>query len=111
MKQLRDNYLHLDWEDHVRDKILNSRLDPNKESFWSWSQHVIKLNCLLKNTTSVFDDTTLRNQLDAHLDDGLKEHVKHSEAKKEKTLKAWVDTVCRLDETQISENKRHLELI
>ena len=39
MKQLCDNYLHPDWEDHVRDEILNSRLDPNKESFWSWSQH------------------------------------------------------------------------
>ena len=111
MKQLCDNYLHPDWEDHVHDEILNSRLDPNKESFWSWSQHIIKLNCLLKNTTSVFDDTTLRNQLDTHLDDGLKECVKHSEAKKEKTLKAWVDAICRLDETRISENKRHRELI
>ena len=111
MTQLRSNYLHPDWEDHVRDEILNSRLDPNKESFWAWSQNIIKLNCLLRNTTSIFDDATLRNQLDAHLDDGLKERVKHSEAKKEKTLKAWVDAVRRLDETRISENKRHRELI
>ena len=111
MTQLHTNYLHPDWEDHVRDEILNSRLDPNKDSFWSWSQNVIKLNCLLKNTTSVFDDTTLRNQLDAHLNDELKERVKHSDAKKEKTLKSWVDAVRRLDETRISENKRHRELI
>lgn len=111
MKQLRGNYLHPNWEDHIRDEILNSRLDPNKESFWSWAQHVIKLNCLLHNTTSVFDDATLRNQLDAHLDEGLKERVKHSDAKKEKTLKAWIDAVRRLDETRISENKRHRELI
>lgn len=99
MKQLCDNYLHPDWEDHVCDKILNSCLNLNKESFWSWSQHIIKLNCLLKNTTSVFDNTTLCNQLDTHLDDGLKEHVKHSDTKKEKTLKAWVDAVHQLDET------------
>ena len=111
MSQLRDNYLHPDWEDHVRDEILKSHLDPNKQSFWDWSQHVIKLNCLLRNTTSVFDDPTLRNQLDAHLDNELKERVKHSEAKKEKTLKSWIDAVRRLDETRISENKRHRELI
>ena len=88
MSQLRSNCLHPDWEDHVRNEILNSRLDPNKESFWDWSQNVIKLNCLLCNTTSIFDDATLHNQLDAHLHDGLKERVKHSDAKKEKTLKA-----------------------
>ena len=111
MSQLRSNYLHPDWEDHVRDKILNSRLDPNKESFRAWSQNIIKLNCLLRNMTSVFDEATLRNQLDAHLDDGLKERVKHSDAKKEKSLKAWIDAVRRLDETRISENKRHRELI
>ena len=111
MTQLRSNYLHSDWEDHVRNEILNSRLNLNKESFWAWSQNVIKLNCLLHNTTSVFNDTTLCNQLNAHLDDGLKEHVKHSEAKKEKTLKAWVNAVCWLDETYISENKCHRELI
>ena len=111
MSQLCDNYLHPDWEDHIRDEILKSHLDPNKQSFWDWSQHVIKLNCLLRNTTSVFDDPTLRNQLDAHLDDELKERVKHSEAKKEKTLKSWIDAVCRLDETRISKNKHHRELI
>ena len=76
-----------------------------------WSQHVIKLNCLLWNTTSVFDNTTLRNQLNAHLDDGLKERIKHSKAKKEKTLKSWIDAVRQLDETRTSENKRHCELI
>ena len=111
MSQLCDNYLHPDWEDHIRDKILKSHLDPNKQSFWDWSQHVIKLNCLLRNTTSVFNDPTLRNQLDAHLDDELKECVKHSEAKKEKTLKSWIDAVCHLDENWISENKHHRELI
>lgn len=107
MSQLRKNHLHPDWEDHVHDEILKSRLEPNKELFWTWSQHVIKLNCLLRDTGSVFDDTTLRNQLDAHLDDELKEHVKHSNAKKEKTLKGWIDIVRCLDETCISENKRH----
>ena len=79
--------------------------------FWAWSQNVIKLNCLLCNTTSIFDDATLRNQLDAHLDEGLKERVKHSDAKKEKTLKTWIDAVRCLDETRTSENKRHRELI
>ena len=75
MTQLRTNYLHLDWEDHVRNEILNSHLDLNKESFWAWLQNVIKLNCLLQNTTSIFDNATLRNQLDAHLDNGLKECI------------------------------------
>ena len=97
MSQLCDNYLHPDWEDHVRDEILKSCLDPNKQSFWDWSQHVIKLNCLLHNTTSVFDDPMLRNQLNAHLNDELKERVKHSKVKKEKTLKSWIDAVHSLD--------------
>ena len=107
MSQLCKNYLHPVWEDHVCDEILKSRLKPNKESFWTWSQHVIKLNCLLCDTGSVFDDTTLHNQLDAHLDNELKERVKHSDAKKEKTLKGWIDIVRRLDETHISKNKCH----
>ena len=111
MSQLCDNSLHPDWEDHVCDKILKLVLDPTKGSFWDWSQNVIKLNCLLRDTPSLFDDTTLWNQLDAHLDDDLKDHVKHSKAKKEKTLKSWVDAVHRLDETQISENKRQREFI
>ena len=111
MTQLCKNSLHPDWEDHVRDEILQSHLQPSKESFWAWSQNVIKLNCLLRDTTSLFDDTTLRNQLDAHLDNDLKDRVKHSDAKKEKTLKTWIDAVRRLDETRISENKRHRELI
>lgn len=111
MIQLHANYLHPDWEDHVRNKILNSCLDLNKESFWAWSQNIIKLNCLLCNTTSVFDEPTLCNQLDVHLDNRLKGRIKHSNVKKEKTLKTWVDTVHRLDETCISENKRHQELI
>ena len=54
---------------------------------------------------------TLCNQLDAHLDNDLKDHIKHSEAKKEKTLKSWINVVHHLDETQISKNKCHQELI
>jgi len=111
MSQLRKNSLHPDWEDHIHNEILKSRLDLNKESFWAWSQNVIKLNCLLRDTTSLFDDNTLCNQLNAHLDDDLKDHVKHSEAKKEKTLKSWIDAVCHLDKTQISKNKSHWDLI
>lgn len=111
MSQLHSNYPHSDWEDHVRDEILNSHLDPNKESFWAWLQNVIKLNCLLHNTTSIFDDPTLCNQLNAHLDDGLKECIKHCNAKKEKTLKAWINAVRRLNATCISKNKHHQELI
>ena len=111
MSHLRKNSLHPDWEDHVHNKILKSHLEPSKESFWAWSQNVIKLNCLLRDTTSLFDDTTLHDQLDAHLNDKLKDHVKLSEAKKEKTLKSWVDAVRHLDETCISENNCHLKFI
>jgi len=111
MSQLCSNYLHPNWEDHVHDEILNSHLDPNKESFWAWSQHVIKLNCLLWDTSSIFDDATLCNQLNTHLNDGLKECIKHSEAKKEKTLKSWINVVHRLDKTHTSKNKHHQELI
>lgn len=87
MTQLCTNYLHLDWEDHVHNEILNSCLDPNKESFWAWSQNIIKLNCLLWNTTSIFDDATLHNQLNAHLDNGLKECVKYSKQRKRRLWK------------------------
>jgi hypothetical protein len=95
----------------VCDEILKSHLEPNKESFWVWSQNIIKLNCPLRDTTSLFDNITLCNQLDAHLDNTLKDCVKHSEAKKEKTLKSWINAVRRLDETQISKNKHHQDLI
>ena len=61
--------------------------------------------------TSVFGDATLCNQLDAHLDNGLKERIKHSKAKKEKMLKAWINAACHLDKTCNSENKCHRELI
>jgi len=80
MTQLHKNSLHPNWEDHVHDEILKSHLELNRESFWAWSQNVVKLNCLLKDTTSLFNDTTLCNQLDAHLDDDLKDHIKHSKS-------------------------------
>ena len=72
MSKMRSNYLHQDWEDQIRNQILTSTLVSSKVSFWNWSQQLLKLNCLLRGTASVFDDAALRNHLEAHLDEELR---------------------------------------
>ena len=61
--------------------------------------------------SSVFDEPTLRNHLEAHLDNELKVKVRHSEAHKDKVFKTWVMAVCLLDEAHAVETKRQRELI
>jgi len=111
MKELQSNYLHQDWEDQVHNNILTSTLANAKMTFWNRAQHLLKLNCLLRRTLSVFNDTVLRNHLKAHLDDDLKACVHHSDACKDKTFKAWVATVCLIDEAHTIETKCQRDLI
>jgi len=111
IKELHENYLQNNWEDQIRNQILTSMLASSGKLFWNWSQQLLSLNCLLRNTPSVLDDTALRNHLEAHLDDELKEKVKHSEARNDKVFKTWVSTVCILDEARTTKNKRQLDLI
>ena len=111
IKELHLNYLQNDWEDQIRNEILTSTLAGSRKSFWNWSQQLLSLNCLLRNTPSALDDTALRNHLDAHLDNELKEKVKHSNARNDKVFKTWVAAVRALDEARTTENKRHLDLI
>ncbi|EDR02067.1 reverse transcriptase-RNase H-integrase [Laccaria bicolor S238N-H82] len=111
IKELRANYLQSDWEDQIRNQILTSTLTSSHKSFWNWSQHLLSLNCLLRNTPSALDDIALHNHLEAHLDDELKEKVKHSEARNDKVFKTWVAAVRVLDEARTTENKRQIDLI
>ena len=48
MKELRENYLHQDWEDQVHNNILMLTLAGANTTFWNWVQHLLKLNCLLQ---------------------------------------------------------------
>jgi hypothetical protein len=111
MAEMRENYLHQDWEDQIRNQILTSTLTSSKSSFWNWSQQLLKLNCLLRGTSSVFDDAALRNHLEAHLDEELRARLKHNEARKDKVLKTWIASVRLIDEARTVETKRHRELI
>ena len=111
MAEMRLHYLPPDWEDQVRNEILTSTLTSSGTSFWNWSQQLLKLNCLLRRTPSVFDDPTLRNHLEAHLDNELKAKLRHSKACKDKVLKSWVVSVHLLDEARAVETKRQCELI
>jgi len=111
MNEMRVNYLHQDWEDQIRNQILTSMLASSKSSFWNWSQQLLKLNCLLHGTTSVFDDATLHNHLEAHLHDELCTCLKHNEAHKDKVLKTWITSVHLINKAHAVETKRHCELI
>ena len=83
----------------------------SKTSFWNWSQQLLKLNCLLHGTTSVFNDAALHNHLEAHLDEELCAHLKHNKAHKDKVLKTWIASVYLINEAHTVETKRHCELI
>ena len=100
MAEMRLNYLLPDW-DQVRNEILTSTLTTSGTSFWNWSQQLLKLNCLLHRMPSVFDDPTLRNHLEAHLDDELEAELRHSEARKDKVLKSWVVAIHLLNEAHV----------
>jgi len=111
MKEMRVNYLHQDWEDQIQNQILTSTLTSLKTSFWNWSQKLLKLNCLLCGTPSVFDDAAIHNYLKAHLDEELWACLKHNEAHKDKVLKSWIMSVHLIDEACTVKMKRHCELI
>jgi hypothetical protein len=111
MTKMRANYLHQDWEDEIRNQILTSTLASSQSLFWNWSQQLLKLNCLLRGTDSVFDDAALRNHLDADLDEELHTQLKHNEARKDKVLKSWIAAVHLINEAHTVETKRHCELI
>ena len=111
MTKMRLNYIPPDWEDQVCNEILTSTLTASHTSFWNWSQQLFKLNCLLHGTSSVFDEPTLHNHLEVHMDDELKAKVRHSKARKDKILKTWVAAVCLLDEVHAVETKQQRDLI
>ena len=111
MKELYLNYLSPDWEDQVCNEILTSTLVTSKLSFWNWSQKLLKLNCLLHGTPSVFDNATIHYHLEAHLDDKLKAKLRHHKARKDKNLKTWILAVHLLDEARAVETKHQHELI
>ena len=111
MTEMHLNYLLPNWEDQVHNEILTSTLTSSGTSFWNWSQQLLKLNCLLHGTPSVFDDPTLCNNLEAHLDNELKAKLRHSEACKDKVLKSWVVSVRLLNEARAVETKHQCELI
>jgi len=111
MTEMRFNYLPQDWEDQVHNDILMSTLTTSKMSFWNWSQHLLKLNCLLHGTSSAFDNATLRNHLEVHLDNELKARVQHNNIHKDKKFKTWVGAVCLLNEVCAVKNKRQHEMI
>ncbi|KIK04641.1 hypothetical protein K443DRAFT_120838 [Laccaria amethystina LaAM-08-1] len=96
IKELCLNYLQNNWEDQIHNEILTSTLASSHKSFWNWSQKLLSLNCLLCNTSSILDDATLCNHLEAHLNDKLKEKVKHSDTCNDKVFKTWVVAVCVL---------------
>jgi len=105
MKEMQVNYLHQDWEDQIHNQILTSTLLSSKVSFWNWSQQLLKLNCLLRGTPSVFDDTVLRNHLEAHLNEELCAHLKHNEACKDKVLKTWINSIHLINKACAVETK------
>ena len=111
MTEMWTNYLHQDWEDQICNQILMSMLASSKSSFWNWSQQLLRLNCLLRGTPSIFDDAALCNHLEAHLDEELRACLKHNEAQKDKVLKSWITSVCLIDKAQAVETKQHCELI
>jgi len=111
VSELHTNYLQQDWEDQVRNDILTSTLSTSKTSFWNWSQHLLKLNCLLWGTPSVFDEAALCNHLEAHLDGELKGRLRNSETQKDKNFKTWVAAVHLMDEARTVENKHQCKMI
>lgn len=88
-----------------------SMLTSSKTLFWNWLQKLLKLNCLLRGTTSIFDDAMFHNHLEAHLDDELWALLKHNEVHKDKVLKTWIASVHLIDEACSVEMKWHCELI
>jgi len=80
-------------------------------SFWNWSQHLLKLNCLLCGTPSAFNNNALHNHLEAHLDNELKSCLRNSDAQKDRNLKTWMAAIHLMDKARTVENKCQHELI
>ena len=71
LKELRKKQLPHNWEDKLRTQILSERLR-NDSRFSTWATRIQSLNCLLRGSASHFNESRMREQLEAGIDKELR---------------------------------------
>ncbi|KZT18036.1 hypothetical protein NEOLEDRAFT_1152826 [Neolentinus lepideus HHB14362 ss-1] len=108
--EMKTLYLRHDWEEDLRDEILNSTQGDGL--FWDWVNRVQSMNALLKGTVSHFTDVTLRFHFEAHIHPDTKRYCR-KETKNLKALdfKSWINAVRLLDEERVHDKKKQTDAI
>ena len=111
MVEFRARWLPHDWEQNVRSKILSARLYPKKQRFEEWAASIQSLNVSLRGTASHLDDSRIRLQLEAGLDEELQISARDAKAHEEESLHPWISKIKDLDNRRIIQRKRVAEAV
>ena len=71
LKELRKKQLPRNWEDKLRTQILSERLRGDSR-FSTWATRIQSLNCLLRGSASHFNESHMREQLEAGINEELR---------------------------------------
>jgi hypothetical protein len=111
MTEFRARWLPHDWEQSIRSKILSVRLYPKKHRFEEWAAYIQSLNVSLRGTASHLDDSRIRLQLEAGLDEDLQTAARDAKAHDEQSLHPWIAKIKDLDNRRIIQRKRVAEAV
>ena len=111
MTEFRARWLPHDWEQSLRSKILSARLYPKKQRFKDWAASIQSLNVSLQGTPSHLDDSRIRLQLEAGLDEELQTAARDAKAHEELLLHPWISKIKDLDNRRIIQRKRVAEAV
>ena len=111
MTEFRARWLPHDWEQSLRSKILSARLYPKKQCFEDWAASIQSLNVSLRGTPSHLDDSRIRLQLEAGLDEELQTAARDAKAHEELLLHPWISKIKDLDNRRIIQRKRVAEAV
>lgn len=105
MKEFRRRWLPHNWEQAVRTKMPNSRLDPSQK-FETWAAQILSHNVSLRNTTSHMNESQLRTQLEAALDEELRAMATEQNIDTETDLRLWMTKIGDIDNRRQLDRKR-----
>lgn len=103
---LRKRWLPKDWADDTIREIRGASLDPLKDKFETWSTRLIKLNITLRGTPSHLTDDQLRLQLEAGIDQDLRDSAKTEKADTITDFPEWCEKLRMIDKKRLNDRKR-----
>jgi hypothetical protein len=97
MKELREHWLPMNWEQMVLTQMLGMHLDLTRHKFKPWAAQIMSHNVTLKNMDSHMSDNALHKQLEIMLDEELCISARESNITTLTELRPWMSKIKELD--------------